>query len=324
MNSKFAATNAEAEPRVIELRRQDAGASAAPSNACATQRGKNSLTVSRSDIEFFNIARHLVAIQVKVTNDSDAFSAPDTLQLLAAPFGAFVPWQPLAAIALPTLAPGSTRYVRWRADVAQGEPLGSPDGIGPRDLLTAFGLADEPPDRSVPKGQEEMRLRAAAASRVQAPARLPPDLMELLVHGAPHWAGNINVLVGRTDVERHLARALRVYPGRVNMACFIVGHGGHDAYAFRIRGLRSDWDARLFDMTSRESLVINSDDSSSIATGEWIESQGSRAMLLALRIPSNCEAAAVEVHVAQKSTGREAVVEFSLDPRAAGRGCYTV
>jgi hypothetical protein len=47
-------------------------------------------------------------------------------------------------------------------------------------------------------------------------------------------------------------------------------------------------------------------------------------MLLALRVPHKCEAATVAVHVIQKSTRREAVVEFSLDPGAAGRGCYTV
>jgi hypothetical protein len=149
--------------------------------------------------------------------------------------------------------------------------------------------------------------------------------MDLLLQDTPHWAGNINVLVGGTDVERHRAQALRVYPGRLNMAWFIVGApGAADAYAFRLRGVRTDWEAKLFDMTSRETLVMKADDDSAIAAGQWIDTQGSRTMLLALRVPLNGEAATVSVHVIQKSTRREAVVEFSLDPRAAGRGCYRV
>jgi hypothetical protein len=31
-----------------------------------------------------------------------------------------------------------------------------------------------------------------------------------------------------------------------------------------------------------------------------------------------------EVHVEQRSTGKEAIVEFSLDARAAGPGCFVV
>jgi hypothetical protein len=46
--------------------------------------------------------------------------------------------------------------------------------------------------------------------------------------------------------------------------------------------------------------------------------------LLALCPPADCTAAALEVHVTQRSTGQSAVVEFSLDPNAAGPGCYVV
>jgi len=225
---------------------------------------------------------------------------------------------------LPALAPGKARYVRWRAAVPQPEPLGSPDGIGPRDLLTAFGLADEPPDKATAKGPGKARRPAASTSQPQTPAPMPPGLMDLLLRETPHWAGNINVLAGGTNVERHRARALRVYPGRLNLAWFIVGAGAPDAYAFRLGGVGTDWDAKLFDMTTRESLVVNADDNGAIVPGEWIDTHGSRTMLLALRVPHKCAAAAVAVHVIQKSTRREAVVEFSLDPGAAGRGCYTV
>jgi hypothetical protein len=285
---------------------------------------QNPFGIFEAEIDFFNIAPRLVAIEVKVTNTSDATSAPDTLELRAAPFGAFVPWQPLAAIPLPALAPGQAQFVRWRAAVVQPEPLGSPDGVGPRDLLTAFGLADEPPGKSGAAKPGKARQPAADTRPRQPAAPLPAGLLDLLLRETPHWAGNLNVLVGGTDVERHRALALRVYPGRLNLAWFIVGGGAPDAYAFRLRGVSPDWDAQLFDMTSREALVVSAEDRGAIAPGEWIEAQGSRTFLLALRVPHKCEATAVAVHVTQRSTQREAVVEFSLDPRAAGRGCYTV
>jgi len=45
---------------------------------------------------------------------------------------------------------------------------------------------------------------------------------------------------------------------------------------------------------------------------------------LALCPPADCDAGSVNVHVRQRSTNRDAIVEFSLDPRAAGAACYTV
>src|SRR5206468_4495614 len=64
---------------------------------------------------------------------------------------------------------------------------------------------------------------------------LAPDLWDLLGRGQPHWAGNINVFVGARPVERHLARALRVYPGRTNLVMFMVGSPAMpDAFAFEL------------------------------------------------------------------------------------------
>jgi hypothetical protein len=290
----------------------------------STPSAQNSFAMTAADIDFFNIGQNLLAIEIKVTNASDSPSAPDTLELLAAPFGAFVPWRSLARIVLPVLAPRKVQFVRWRAVVPQAKPLGSPDRIGPRDLLVALGLGDEPPDK--PSSKEPDNAGQPAAPTAPPPAgTMPPGLMDLLLQETPHWAGNINVLVGKTDVERHRARALRVYPGRLNMAWFVVGAGGDpDAYAFRLQGLASQWDAKLFDMTSRATLTISADDNGGIVPDEWIETHGSRTILLALRVPEKCEAASVAVHVTQKSTQRKAVVEFSLDPKADGRGCYSV
>jgi hypothetical protein len=108
------------------------------------------------------------------------------------------------------------------------------------------------------------------------------------------------------------------------MAWFIVGSGQQDAYAFRARASGANWDAKLFDMTTRESLAVGVADKPGIKQGRWVSSSGSRTMLLALRVPRDCSAGTVEVHVVQKSSGREAVVEFSMNANAAGKGCYAV
>jgi hypothetical protein len=272
-------------------------------------------SISRTDIDFFNVVRERVAIDIKVTNACGRPSPPGTAVVMAAPLGAFVPWRPLATLPLPVLAPGQVRSLRFGAIPGHPEPLGSPDRVPPRKLLTALGLADDSPGDPPPK---------RTAGQTPGFAHLPADLMEMLLHETPHWAGNINVLVGDKDVERHLAKALRVYPGRVNLAWFFVGSGGRDCYAFRLEGLGKDWDAKLFDMTARQSLVLDVGENPGIVPGQWIPTDGTRILLLGLRVPRDCRAGTVEVHVCQRSTGRTAVVEFSLDPGAAGRGCYVV
>jgi hypothetical protein len=272
-------------------------------------------SLSRNDIDFLSVGDR-VCIEIRITNRSERRSAPGCVVLTAAPFGAFVPWQPLVSLPLPALAPGKAVYLRSGAVPWRPEPLGSPDRVPPRKLLTALGLADDPPGEPAP-------AKRSAAHQPAAPI-MPADLMELLIQETPHWVGNLNVHVGNKDVERHLARALRVYPGRVNMAWFIVGSGSRDAYAFRLHGLGKDWDVKLFDMTTRESLILNPAETPGLPPQQWIPSEGSRTMLMAMRVPKNCPAGAVEVHVTQRSTARTAVVEFSLDARAAGRGCYVV
>jgi len=283
----------------------------------------NNFAISRRDIEFFNVGAVRVAIQIRVANTTGQPSPPDSVILWAAPFGAFVPWQPLAVVRVPALKPGQVVYLRTDAQAVHHLPLGRADRVPPRKLLTALGLEDQPPLEPA-----DDKRSAQAPTQAQAPpppqATMPPDLMQLLIQDTPHWVGNLNVMVGGADVERHRALALRVYPGRLNLAWFMVGSKTPDAYAFRISGCGADWNAKLFDMTSRETLVLDVADNTPIAPDRWIATTGTRTMLLALRPPKRCAAGAVEVQVCQKSTGRTAVVELDLDPKAGGRGCYAV
>jgi hypothetical protein len=156
-----------------------------------------------------------------------------------------------------------------------------------------------------------------------ADLKLPADLMELIGRSNPHWAGNLNVFVGGRSVERHLAQALRIYPGRVNAAMFVVG-SGPDRYRFALAGDGAAWDAALYNLEGAALLTDSVYRRKPIALQEWIGVDRQGLMVLALLPPHACSQGMVKVQVEQGSTGQTAVVEFSLDPSAAGPGCYVV
>ena len=151
---------------------------------------------------------------------------------------------------------------------------------------------------------------------------LPPDLWELLGREQPHWAGNINVFVNQRAVERHVAKALRIYSGRTNLAMFIVGGPGKaDAYTFELVGLAPDWTAALHNLSGAKTLVVSASDVP-VQEKQWVQAAGMMMVVLAVRPPMVCEEGKVQVRVTRQSCGRTAVVEFDLDPTAQGTGCY--
>jgi hypothetical protein len=283
------------------------------------------LNLERTDIVFANSSPDHVGIEVTVWNRGEGRSEPTVALLQAAPLGAFLPWQPLAVLPVPALEPGEPHVLRAEAVHGHPAPLGNPDRLSPRRLLTALDMDDDragpnPNTAAVLQGLMQRRFRAN--QRVATPT-LPADVLEIMRQGSPHWAGNLNVFIGRQAVERHLAQALRVYGGRTNLAMFVVGTG-RDAYAFHLAGAGATWQARLFDMTGRESINLDLRKVSPLSENRWIELDGHRMLMLALVPPADCERGTVEVHVEQRSSGQTAVVEFSLDPAAAGPGCYVV
>jgi hypothetical protein len=275
-------------------------------DVCFTPGAAERLHVEREDICFTTLPDNRVAIRVRVTNRGRR-RASETLAILqAAPLGAFVPWRPLAVLPVPALVPGEEFVLQTDARRVLPAVLGDPRRVPPQRVLTALASDDDPNARRGP---------------VLAQA-LPADLTDLLGRGNAHWAGNLNVFVGGRAVERHLAQALRVYPGRMNLAMFVVG-SRRDAYAFRLEGEGAEWEAALYCM-NRGPSVLDLRAAAAVPQREWVQMDGVSMMLLALVPPARCPRGAVEVHVEQQSTGQEAVVEFSLDPEAAGPGCYTV
>jgi hypothetical protein len=148
--------------------------------------------------------------------------------------------------------------------------------------------------------------------------------MDLLQGQATYWAGNLNVFVGRKAVERHHARALRILPEHTNVVMFCVGDGRPDSYRFDLSGLGSGWKATLFDPMSALTLSRGLREGKPISLGAWLPMKRASLIFLALRPPARCREANVDVQVAQLSTQKSAVVEFSFDATATGPGCYVV
>ncbi len=291
---------------------------------------KAELCVERTDISFEDVAQNRVRIRVRVQNVGAEPSVPTPLMLESAPLGAFAPWQALGQMIVPALEPGESRELSMEADRPRPTPLGDFDRIPPRQLLTALNAPDDasprPASRPVALMEFLRRARGGTLSGRATVGRtsLAPDLWDLVGRGQPYWAGNINVFIGHRPVERHVAKALRIYPGRMNLAMFIVGDPGRrDAYTFELAGLAPGWEAGLYDSGDGRSLLVDPG-AHPLEEGRWVESTGGMLMLLSTRPPADCHTGNLEVHVTQRSSGKTATVEFNLDPAAKGPGCYTV
>lgn len=280
-------------PQEARLLRQDVG---------------EQLVVRREDIRFCDDGSGWVNISVTVRNGGEGPSRPTRMRIDAAPLGAFVPGRRIGVLPVPSLAPGLAVEFRTRAWRGRVRPLGSPRRIKPHDLLTAIADPD-PPRRRWPT-----RL-------LRTSPRLPPDPLGLLGCGGRYWAGNIDVFIGDQAIERHRAEALRIYPGRENVAMFFVG-SRPDRYLFHFGGVGATWSPRISLFT-----LMDADSFSGgtwIEPGRWVTLPGTALARLQLFPPQECQQGELYVYVIQGSTGKEAVVEFSLDPRAKGPGCYVV
>lgn len=293
------------------------------------------LAVDPSDITFDDLTRDTVIVRVKIRNEGDRRSSPTYIRLESAPFGAFVPGRALVMLPVPALGPGESRELSVQARRPHPKPLGDFNRVPPMNVLKA--LSASPDERPRKPGAAAANgfvalmdlLRGRVTSRSGKDGKgatgpeLPPDLWELLGREQPHWAGNINVFVGDRAVERHVAKALRVYSGKTNLAMFVVGGPGkRDGYTFNLVGLPTDWKAVLYDVTGSKTLVVGSG-VNPVQQRQWVETVGGMMLvMLAVRPPIICEDGKVQVHVTRRSCKKTAVVEFNLDPTAQGTGCY--
>jgi hypothetical protein len=259
------------------------------------------LQVEREDIAFTTLRPGVLGVEIAIRNPGPRHTAPTFGVLRSAPLGAFVPWQFLDVVPIPAVAPGESIVVRREYRYEAPRALGGPGKLPPDRVLTALGLGE--PDRD---------------PQPAAPA-LATDLLHLFQQGSPYWAGNLNLFFPGKDVERHVAQALRIYPGRVNLAMFVIGATA-DAYQFELTGDADTWEARLFDAALGRP-ILDGLGTPVLKEGTW-HRPNCGLLLLTVRPPGDAVTGAVNVHVRQRSSGREAVVEFTMDSRAAGPGCY--
>ncbi len=340
-------------------RQEFAGSSGAESRqrSSSFQSQETPLVVQRRDITFADVGPGRVQIAITVTNTGPGRTGWVPALIQAAPFGAFVDWQMLTLIPVPPLGPGESTVLSTEAERVASNPLGLPDRVSPGRLLTALGLSDQKratpvaasggPKRPEPRSQARAaeatgkrlarelssagpgttitRAISQLAETPLQPRKLPASPFDLLTGPDTYWAGNLNVFIGETDVERHMAKALRIVPGRTNAAMFIVGDGnGPEWYRFDLVGLGRDWEGGIFDPIHAVTLARGAREGMPIEPGTWTMLRRRSMLLLALKPPPVCDLGNVEVHVTQRSTQKTAVVEFSFDPRTAGPGCYLV
>jgi hypothetical protein len=273
-------------------------------------------------LSFTYVTPSRVRVEAAVRNAGDRPAEATALRLSAAPLGAFVPWRPLATLTVPPLGPGEVTRRGWDATRSPVKPLGPPDRVTPKQLLTALGLEEGRPRDERP-GRPQPRRFLGGGPRILASRALPAAPADLLGRPNPNWAGSLNVSVGGRDVERLHAPGLRVHPGRTNMAYFVVG-SGPDAYRFRLAGDAAGWGAAVYDVTAGANLLPDPSGVGTLPVDSWVEAPSAWLIVLTFRPPEGCDGGSLTVHVGQRSTGREAVVEFGLDPAAAGPGCPVI
>lgn len=257
---------------------------------------KAQLHVDREDIDFRNVTRDVVRLEVTVHNVGGVMSEQTTMQVNAAPFGAFVESTPVARIRVPRIRGGES----WTAQAEFADPRARDAGV---------------------------RTRLPESSQVVSRPgllRRSWDLMRSLRQTA-HWAGNFDVHVGSDSAERHCARAVRLIAGRLNIALFRVGHR-QDQYRFSFRGEGAAWKPRLVQslaagrvLTGMLATVGTRD---VLRTDAWHHWDDVNWAGVTVTPPRGTKEGLLAVAVKQRSTGTEALVEFGFGTDTIPPGCF--
>ena len=148
----------------------------------------------------------MVQISVEVINDSSERTAPDTLVIEAAGFGAFVPTVPIARTAVGALDPGEEREITT----------------------------------TVSRAALDRATRDASSGTARS-----VFLDALTAMEGSHWIGNLNVYFETAPeraVERHCAFDLKVPAGKTIAGVFIVEE---DDCTFLARSSDETWSAQV-------------------------------------------------------------------------------
>ena len=334
-----------------------------PSDRAAEGTGTG-LAVEREDICFYNVAADRLRIEVKVQNRSDTASNPEPMMLQFAAFGAFVPWTPLQLLQVPRIRPGGSTLVSTEVVICEDGTLLAEDGGAYSEDRKRYQAAlrtiqdDEQLKtmsvwqvvaRKVRKQFAENRgighgPRDTSLAEVEGLFE-PTDMPRADLHQgrSVYWVGNINVLMGDIDVERHEARAFRIYPGKINRSWFFLGGHSRCSTSFEILGAGEGWSTRLYDTPDyfslstrgrkelerfREGLELASFPGELIEPGKWARLGMHPVIAVEICPPADATSSTLAIQVLQRSPCgekvRKAVVEFDFSELAVGPGCHTV
>ena len=173
---------------------------------------------TREGLSWRSVAPDRVEIAVLVSNDGPESTQPGDLVIEAAALGAFVPFRPVARIALGSLEPGERRRVTT---------------LVPRRVLQGAGL------------MPMARIMGDFLKRLYGPAGADARLLDELAHA--EWIGNLNVYFDRRPeraVERHCAFGLKVEAGR-SLAAMLVLPEPVAGYEVGTSCTSPDWKAEV-------------------------------------------------------------------------------
>ena len=191
---------------------------------------------------------------------------------------------------------------------------------------------------------QRLRPWTASQAEVEELFDLEPEekpRVDLHQGRSAHWVGNINVLMDGIDVERHEARAFRIYPEKVNRSWFFLGGDPGDATSLEIWESSEGWSTRLYNTKprwsprDREDLVgfaagleMETYPGELIEPGEWVRLGMAPMVAVEICPPRDATKGTLAIQVLQKSPCseevRKAVVEFDFSKSAVGPGCHTV
>ena len=305
------------------------------------------LCVEREDINFYNLAPNRLRVEVTVHNRGYTPSRPETMQLQFAAFGAFVPWTPLQKLQVPQIRAGQSTLVSADALIREDGTLVATDGGSQstardpsRETLRNLLL------RRLGENSQTISKEMIHKLRDQLYLRANPD--NLTIPGSAglnlhkgrnmHWVGNINVLIGEVDVERHMARAFRIYPGAANRSVFFLGNKAGESHRFQLSGSGAWWPTELSQLgpSAFGSFAIGSklspDQGMEIEPDVWVSANPTPLshgipygkIGVEIRPPEDATEGSINIEVCRKSDKRTAVVEFDFSKTAVGPGCYTV
>lgn len=136
-------------------------------------------TIRHTDISWRTVGS-FVEIGIVLTNELDEPTQDDELVIEAAPFGAFVPFEPVKRIAVPGFAPRERRRLMTRVD------------------------------------REQLDARSAVPNAILTPASwVPAGFCAQVFNSVTRWVGNLNVYFDcarENAVERHCAFGLGLQP----------------------------------------------------------------------------------------------------------------